>query len=255
MGATIAIVRPETDATEVTMSSWAAAYLAAIAGDPDVSLRHDIAGRTATQAAISAAAQSVDALLYYGHGRKDRLGDTTTLVDSSNYSDYKDKVLVAVACLAGDRFGPDVVGTGGAKGFLGFDDILIVYKGQASLFGGVFERALLALSQQGGTLKTASDVLQKGFRDLENYFLNDPKGRTHPDAAIIWLGAHINYRGAVLYGQPSLNYPPLMRTRARLMRLPQAKATRRSRLSSVRWVLNPWKGVPEELRSRTMRSL
>jgi hypothetical protein len=33
--------------------------------------------------------------------------------------------------------------------------------------------------------------------------LNDPKGRTHPDAAIIWLGAHINYRGAVLYGQPS----------------------------------------------------
>jgi hypothetical protein len=142
-------------------------------------------------------------LLYYGHGRKDRLGETTTLVDSSNYSDYKDKVLVAVACLAGDSFGPNVVGTGGAKGFLGFDDILIVYKGQASLFGGVFERALLALSQQGGTLKTASDVLQKGFRDLENYFLNDPKGRTHPDAAIIWLGAHINYRGAVLCGQPS----------------------------------------------------
>jgi hypothetical protein len=170
MGATIATVRPETDATEVTMSSWAAAYLAAIAGDPDVSLRHDIAGRTATQAAISAAAQSVDALLYYGHGRKDRLGETTTLVDSSNYCDYKDKILVAVACLAGDSFGPDVESTGGANGFLGFDDILIVYKGQASLFGGVVERALLALSQQGGTLKTASNVIQKGFRDLENYF-------------------------------------------------------------------------------------
>ena len=139
-----------------------------------------------------------DALLYFGHGLSGALGDPTTLIDASNYADYAGKELIAIACDSGRKFGKEVVSKGGAHVFLGFDDILTVYTGQASIFGAAVESALLWLGPPKTTMKTVHRTLVREFKDIENRYRSGSDS-SHHDAAIIWMGAHINWRGVVLH--------------------------------------------------------
>lgn len=108
---------------------------------------------------------------------------------------------VVFFCLAGDQLGLDAVAKG-ARAFLGFDDVLTNYVKQPSLFGQGVDKAATALVLSGKTVGTTRSALEKHFKQIEGDYQTGPH-RGHVDATVIWLAAHINWRGLVVHGKAS----------------------------------------------------
>lgn len=208
MSASIALIRPEGDATERAMSTWAAGYATAVSGDPDISVTSNLVGTAATRTATESAAQAADALLYFGHGKRASLGKTTAVLDAHNVQAVADCIVVAFACWAGDAYGPAIVSQGAgssAKAFIGFDDYLMVYKNPASMCGSGFELALTRLTATGA-VRDVFDTMRDELKAVwDDYMFGSKKGA--PDAKLIALGARFNRRVAVLLGDATATLP------------------------------------------------
>ena len=198
---TIAVVRPESDPVERSLSTWATLLLGSMKGAKGVSTT-DLKGVAVTRKSVVNAVTGKDATLFFCHGTKTRLGHPTALVDTSNVSCLKGSVVVAFSCLAGDQLGRDAVANG-ASAFLGFDDLLTNYVKQPSLFGQDVERAARGLVLSGKTVGNTRASLDQHFKQVEkDYRTGGPKSG-HPDATVIWMAAHINWRGLVVRGKGS----------------------------------------------------
>jgi hypothetical protein len=188
----ISFVRPESDSVEVNLSRWADAVLASIRGKPNVS-SSDLRG----------AAHQLT--LFFLHGQRNSLGDPVVWADSGNIADGKGTVLIAFACLAGDQLGPNAV-TNGVRAFLGFDDILTNYAPQPGLFGQCVDAALRPFILSGQSIDAVRSALESGFQAIEKHY-RAGVGTNHRNATIIWLAAHVNWRGLVFHGDPNATIP------------------------------------------------
>jgi hypothetical protein len=131
----VLVIRPEADAVEQVLSAIASHALS-VAPHPGVQSlqpplpparspmgRQQLTRATVDQA-ISAAPQPVH-MLYFGHGRRDRLGDPTILVDAATFPHLKDSLVLALACSSSDRLGPDAVAAG-VRTWIGFTRPILV---------------------------------------------------------------------------------------------------------------------------------
>ncbi len=200
----VALVRPEADSVEQGLSSWAALVLTSVGGSANVSAT-DLRGTQVTRASVDRTVGAQYATLFFAHGQPDRIGDPTPWVDTLNIGNASGTVLVAFSCLAGDRLGPDAVAKG-ARAFLGFDDILTNYHPQPGLFGQVVDDALRGFLLSGKPLDDVRTKLLAGFQQIESHYLHGP-GQGHSNATVIWLAAHINWRGLVLDGDRQATVP------------------------------------------------
>jgi hypothetical protein len=204
----IAVVRPERDIVEDTLSDWAELVLAGVSGAGRVPA-NDLKGSSVTQSAVEILLKNNDVTIYFGHGDRDRLGSSTScLIDAGNISEAAGRVVIAIACKAASDLGPDAVSSGNrVRAFLGFDDVLVVYLRKPSLFGRAVESAIIPFLLSGSSIADAHSTLVKEFQAVETCY-RDPKrgGRDH-DANIIWMAAHINWRGTQLLGDRSATVP------------------------------------------------
>jgi hypothetical protein len=131
----VLLIRPETDAVEQVLSGVALHALSVTPPRPDIqSLQPQLPAaplivyqpltRATVDQAISAAAQPVH-LLYFGHARRDRLGDPTTLVDVATLPYLKDSFVLALACSSSDQLGPGAV-RAGVRTWIGFTRPILV---------------------------------------------------------------------------------------------------------------------------------
>ena len=194
--ATIVVVRPGADATEIALSSWAALVIAGVSGGSGVVVT-DLQGPAATRNAVDSRLQSSDVTLYFGHGLDDRLGDPIALVDSVNISRASNKVVFGIACKAAVALGGRAE-VAGVRAFLGFDDELVVYLPTPSLFGRVVESALIPFILSNASVDDVRDTLVSGFKQMEKTYRGPL--RNSLDAEVIWLAAHINWRGVSCAG-------------------------------------------------------
>jgi hypothetical protein len=194
----IAFIRPEGDPVAQVLSSYALAVIANVSALSTL-LVQDLVGAQATRANIEQVIGQAEVAVYFGHGQDKQLGRTAALVDTANIGRAKGAVVIAVCCDSSIALGKDAIAQG-VDCYVGFDDILVVYHGNTSLFGSVFNVALVDFL--GGTIdaKTCHERMIDGFRFLENRYRNDPNYNGHPDAAVIWLASHVNWRGTCLDG-------------------------------------------------------
>lgn len=197
---TVAIVRPESDSVERSLSSWAALLLGSIQGKSGVATT-DLRGVGVTRASVVTTVTRKGVSLLFSHGTKTALGTPRALVDAKNVSCFNGSVVVAFSCLAGDQLGSDAVANG-ARAFLGFDDLLTNYVKQPNLFGQGVEKAATALVLSGKTVGATRSTLEKHFKQIEGDYHTGPR-RGHVDATVIWLAAHVNWRGLVVHGNAS----------------------------------------------------
>jgi hypothetical protein len=197
---TVAIVRPESDPVERGLSSWAALLLMSIQGKSGV-VTTDLRGVAVTRARVVTTVTGKDVTLLFSHGTKTALGTPVSLIDATNVSCFKGSVVVAFSCLAGDQLGPGAAAHG-ARAFLGFDDVLTNYLTQPNLFGQGVEKAATALVLNRKTVATTRTALEKHFKQIERGYHTGPH-RRHVDATVIWLAAHVNWRGLIVHGSAS----------------------------------------------------
>jgi hypothetical protein len=197
----VTVIRPDGDVVERALSSWAALLLAAVSGG-SVSTT-DLRGSSATRTAVDSALGSNDASFFFLHGHPASMGDPTTLVDTHNVGKASGTVMVAFSCEAGKTLGPDAVNSSNnVRAFLGFDDLLPVYHASPSLFGREVERAVTPLILSGATVDAVRKDLEKRLKQMEDHY-RIGSGKAHPDAAHIWMAAHIAWRGLVVHGNSS----------------------------------------------------
>jgi hypothetical protein len=200
----LAFIRPESDSVEVGLSGWAGLVLTSAGGKSTVAT-HDLRGTQVTSAAVAQAMTAQHATLFFLHGHADRLGDPTVCADSTNIGQARGTVLVAFACLAGDRLGRDAVANG-VRAFLGFDDILTNYLPQPALFGQHVDAALQPFILRNQSIDTVRAALVSAFQQIEAHYRTGA-GQGHVNAGHIWMSAHINWRGLVLHGDPHATVP------------------------------------------------
>lgn len=201
----IAVIRPDTpgDTVESTMALWPEAVMLGPGAQAGINFPDVRGPGMCTAPNASAAMRSTDATLYFGHGTPAALGIATTLVDSSNVSDAKGKLLLAFACEAALILGPDAFAKQ-VTAFLGFADILVVIDdlpaGQSDPIGDAVNRGL-TLFVRGGTMDDVRDLLISEFKQVEA----DYRGPLSylPLADRIWLAAHVNWRGVTVLGTGS----------------------------------------------------
>jgi hypothetical protein len=102
----VLVIRPETDAVEQILSA-VASHAITMTPRPDVSN------------------SPPPHILYFGHGRRDRLGDPTALIDAGNLPNLNGAVVLAMACSSSDQLGPDAVAAG-ARAWIGFTRPIVV---------------------------------------------------------------------------------------------------------------------------------
>lgn len=102
--------------------------------------------------------------------------------------------MIAIACKAADTFGPSAVAAGAFAEYLGCDDILFVYNGNPAVIGYNVADRIRTYLNGGISLRQTADDIVTDLRDIESLF-RDGSMSTHVDAAMIWMGAHINWRG------------------------------------------------------------
>jgi len=204
----IGVIRPEGDNVENALSAWAGLVLAGVWGARHVSV-HDLKGSSVTQSAVEILMKKSDVTMYFGHGDQDRLGSPQKcLVDSANIFEAAGRVVIAIACKAASNLGPDAVSSNNTvRAFLGFDDVLTVYLPWPSLFGHVMEKAIIPFLLSRFSIADVRSMLISGFQMIENTYCDPNLGGKHPDANIIWMAAHINWRGIKLLGDTSATIP------------------------------------------------
>lgn len=192
-----ALVRPESDAVEVGLSSWAALLLTSVGGKSGLSIV-DLRRAQVTRSAVASAVSGQDLVIFFLHGQKNGLGSPTVYVDSKNFASLKGAVVIAFSCLAGDQLGPDAV-THGTRAFLGFDGLLTNDLPQPALFGHYVETSVKPLVLAGKSIDSVRSALRTGVQRIEKHYSTGP-GKSDVNANLIWMAAHINWRGLVLHG-------------------------------------------------------
>lgn len=193
----VLIVRPERDIDERTMSVWGAGFAAAVAARPSVNVT-DLRGQTGTvRRRVLPTLRGKDVLAYFGHGRPDNLGGAAMILDTNDTTAMSKLTVAAIACHAGTTLGPHLVANGVA-GFLGFDDLLVIYRPAGSIYATPIEAALMDLTGPGGTTLSARNKMAAEFRHVRDSYRIGTHSR-HPDAPLIWLGAHCNSRTCVAF--------------------------------------------------------
>ena len=191
----VLIIRPENDDVEKTLAVWCDLTLPPGLAAPAVLTVTELRGTAATATAVqSALAAGGDIVLYFGHATETTLGLWTTLVDTVTVKGAQGQVMIAIACKAADTFGPSAVAAGALAGYLGFNDILFVYNGNPAVIGHVIADRIRTSLHGGISLRQTADDIVTDLKDIESLF-RDGSMSTHVDAAMIWMGAHINWRG------------------------------------------------------------
>ena len=195
----ITIIRPEKDLLETVLSDWASLILWGCRGSTSLTLA-DMKGSLANRLNIEIEISRSELVLYFGHGTKDKIGHPDSLLDNANIHLCSGKILISIACDTADKLGIDAINSG-TKSFIGFDDVLAIYLGHPSLFGSVFTQALLPLLTGSFDVADSRDTIITHFQSLEDHYKN--AGANDPNATIIWLAAHINWRGVQAHGDMS----------------------------------------------------
>jgi hypothetical protein len=152
-----------------------------------------------------------DTIIFYGHGQWDLLevrdssGAFSQWFVSSPASpaisaaSLSGKIIVAIACQAGHKFGPDVIALG-AKAFIGFS-ASVAYIPTPGLtpasthfmdgFTGGASKVLEGLAKGSSAATIAADAkseIRDLFQQAHDYFKFDKKGAAHPNAvrARVW---------------------------------------------------------------------
>ena len=193
----LTFVRPEGDSVELALSTWAQLLLAGTGGKAGLVLT-DLRGMQVTRASVASAASRSHLVLFFLHGQRNALGDPTALIDATNVACLNGVLAIAFSCLAGDQLGSDAVANG-ARAFLGFDDVLTNYHPQPALFGHYVQTSVQPLILNGHSIGAVRSALYSSFRHIEWHYSTGP-GKSHANATLIWMAAHINWRGLVLHG-------------------------------------------------------
>lgn len=195
----LTLVRPEADTVEIGLSIWAGLLLTAVLGKSGLTVV-DLRGTQVTRSAVTNAMSGQDLMIFFAHGVRNALGDPAAFVDSQNVGGLQGAVVIAFSCLAGDQLGPDAVANG-ARAFLGFDDILTNYHSQPALFGHHVDAAVQPFILASQSIDKVRSALRTNFQQIEQHYRTGP-GQNHANANLIWMAAHINWRGLVLHGDP-----------------------------------------------------
>jgi len=191
----VLIIRPENDDVEKTLGVWCDLTVPPGLTSRTVLSVTELRGGAATAGAVqSALAAGGDVVLYFGHATETTLGLWTTLVDTVTVKSAKGQVMIAIACKAGDTFGPSAVAAGAFAEYLGFNDILFVYNGSPAIMGSSVADRIRTYLNGGISLRQTADDIVTDLRSIESLF-RDGSMSTHVDATMIWMGAHINWRG------------------------------------------------------------
>jgi len=191
----VVVVRPCTDAVEQTLSLWVDLLLPPGTGLPGVNVVQDL--YSGVLAAAAQAACSVgDVVLYFGHGTQTTLGDPT-LLDTTTIGCAANRTVIAIACLSSDTLGPTAVNQHNVNAYLGFSEPLFVYNARPSVIGTEVVHRLGDFLVGRTALTQARDDLRTDLQQTEALFHNGFNS-THPDAALIWMGARMNWRGLEL---------------------------------------------------------
>lgn len=193
---TVTFIRPEKDNVETVLSDWAGIIQAGCRGSIVLSLV-DLKGSMADRVKVEQSIENSDVILYFGHGTKHAMGNPDALLDHANIYTCAGKILISVACETALDIGPEAINNN-TRTFLGFDDELVVYLGKPGIFGSVFVQALLPLLTGSSSVMDSKDKLVTLFQTIEKHYRTS--SANDPDAAIIWLAAHINWRGIQGYG-------------------------------------------------------
>ena len=132
-------------------------------------------------------------MLYFGHGTETTLG-IPTLVDTVTIASAHGQVLVAVACLAADTFGPSAVRGTHLSTFLGFSEPLFLHTAQPGLFGYEISVRMGGYLTGASTLTQAATDLTADLKAIEALYRTGA-GATHPDSPLVWMGTRMNWRG------------------------------------------------------------
>lgn len=194
--------RPEGDRTEKSLSGIGASFIAAAGARSNVRVTDLCGPANATRAATKRELKNADLFAYFGHGLPNALGAQPAIVTASDAWQFKDKHVAAIACLAGDSLGKDMVRTHGAQSFLGFDDLLVVVPAAGSVMGQPVVDALMVQSGPTGTAGAALSVMQREYRLVRDRFLTGAKRRSS-NATLIWMAAHANARTCIAYDAPA----------------------------------------------------
>jgi len=192
----ITVVRPEKDNIEIILSDWAGVILGGCRGSSTINLI-DLKGSAANRLQVEKDIANADLILYFGHGENHKIGSPKALLDNANIGHCANKILISIACNTANNIGQKAIHSG-VKSFIGFDDILAIYLGKPSIFGAVFEQALLPLLTGNSNVSKTRDAAISLFKSIEHLYMNS--GANDPNAALIWMSAHINWRGIQAYG-------------------------------------------------------
>jgi hypothetical protein len=188
----VLLIRPEADAVEQALSSVALYALSAaprsgvVSLQPSPSTTPPIVRQPLTRATvdqvISAATRPVH-LLYFGHARRDSLGDPTTLVDVATLPYLNNSFVLALACSSSDQLGPNAVGAG-VRTWIGFTRPIIVplRPWMAANLAPFNVAAITALN--GGPASEVVKQTRDTFESLADDILNSASGASYTQAVI-----------------------------------------------------------------------
>lgn len=205
----VCFIRPESDQTELLLSSYAASYEAAIAGDPDVNIIADLKGPAATRKAASSGLNQGDVIIYFGHGTSTSLGEDAStgqpLLDKANLVGAHNRSFIALACDSSSDLGQDAASSGSVSSYVGFDEPFFNYALLPSITCTPVQDALMEI-RPGETPQRVVDKMKAGFEVGEWHFRYGP-GSQHPDAWGLWLGLRMNHRGLRCDGDCAKAFP------------------------------------------------
>jgi hypothetical protein len=198
----VALLSPEGDKTEQVMGQWSASLASILSGDPRYTVLSDARGAVVCQANLAQQVNGADAVLYFGHGKPDHLGNPVQVMTAQDGPTVAHLAIGGMACHAGARLGHDLVNQSSARGFLGFDDQFCVYLANPSVFGSVITAALRELLDPASTGDAALKVLKDGFHHLRFHYQaveRDPTAtqRQRYAAHEIWMASYPNELTAV----------------------------------------------------------
>jgi hypothetical protein len=183
--ATVSLIRPKTAPSgdlQNKFSDWANKTRGEITSGH--TLRRDYQHCSAAPpSSLRADVAASDIVIFYGHGA----WTTLIVLDSSGTefvwagssaaspalcpSDFSGKIVVAIACQAGDTLADDLK-TAGASGFLGYDDSLIIID-PATVSSTHFKDAVLAGASEilnGSSTTVAADKVKDLFKAAYVFF-------------------------------------------------------------------------------------
>lgn len=191
---------PGGDPSEQTLSYWGGQVEQLISATSSHVVIHNLRGPTATRAAVDAAFQDSDILLYFGHGDWSQLGDPNVLVDQASAAPPT-SIIVAIACRSSRDLGQALVDNG-LRAYVGFADDLLWVTSLASQFGSAIVTGLSDYIRLSTSIGQAHESIRAELDRLLDFYKNGD-GRKHRDAVLAWTFAYWDRMHVVGYGDPA----------------------------------------------------